>query len=126
MSEDTTSSETSPTTRKWNKLEQELNDTQAETKEEQRRKLHQKIMLKRTRRLSRYAQNLKLENIKQKMLEKEEEEKKQKELELAKQEKKREQNRKKRLKRKNKNKLENKSETDLSTIECHNHCCSNH
>ncbi len=69
-SELSTSSETSPTTKRWNKVEQSLNETKATTHEELVQKLRQKIMVKQMRRLPRDAQNTTLDNIKQEMIEK--------------------------------------------------------
>ena len=69
MSSDSdTSSETSPTVRRWNKIEQELNNTKATTRDEVRQKLRQMMVIKQTRRLSRYGQNVKLENMKQALI----------------------------------------------------------
>jgi len=94
--ETSTSSESSPNTRLLRKMEQQINETPATTREEARQKLKQKLMVKRTQRLSRFGQKIKLDNMKQGMEEKMEQEKK---LEQEKQEKQNKIREKRRLKR---------------------------
>ena len=67
--ESSTSSENSPNTHRWNKMEQILNETKPTTHKELKQKLREKIMIKQTRRMSQVGQNLKLDNMKQKMTE---------------------------------------------------------
>lgn len=61
---DSSDSESSPNTHRWNKIVQKLNDTKANTHEELKQKLKQKILIGNTRRLSRFSQNVKLEQLK--------------------------------------------------------------
>ncbi len=68
-SDSSTSSETSPTTRRWNKIEHAVQEQKAMTPQERRQKLRQMIMIKQTRRLNRSAQEHKLEDMRQKMRE---------------------------------------------------------
>jgi hypothetical protein len=90
--ETSTSSDSSPNTRLLRKMEEHINETPVNTREEMRQKLRQKIMIKSTQRLSRFGQQTKLDNMKQEM-----EEKKEKEEEKV--NKKREKNKLKRKKR---------------------------
>ena len=108
--ETSTSSESSPNTRLLRKMEQQINETPATTREEARQKLKQKLMVKRTQRLSRFGQKIKLDNMKQGMEEKMEQEKK---LEQEKQNKIREKRRLKRQRQKQRQK-EKKLEEESS------------
>lgn len=60
-------SECSPNTHRWNKIEHQLNDIPATTKDEMRQKLKQKIQVKQMRRLGRDAQEYKLNVMRQQM-----------------------------------------------------------
>jgi hypothetical protein len=63
-------SDSSPNTQRWNHIKQQLDNTVVSTKEELRNKLKQKLLLENTRRLSRYGQNNKLEQMKNQFQEK--------------------------------------------------------
>lgn len=86
----------SPTVQRWNRIKAELDSQVPTNREELKMKLKQKLLLEETRRLSRYGQQSKLEQLQNQARERAEEELARKAEEEAKKEKKREKNRKRR------------------------------